>query len=292
MGEGWSDYFALMMTTNWATAKLKDSSKPRPIGNYASGLDSTYGGIRVYPYCKNFSVDPWTYDSLQKDTSIHEYNVLTHPEVIYYTGELWCSTLWDMTWDLIKAEGINKTFLKPAVAGGNTTAMKLVMEGLKLQKCSPGCLDGRNAILKADTVLFGASHSAIIWKAFARRGMGYSAIEGLTTKIKDGHGAYNLPPGVSLQSSSTTVVAEDASRSSKPEITIGPNPTRDYLMVTIPGNKNKLNVQLMSNNGAIVGTYVVTNESLKIDVSKLAGGAYNLLITGDDYTSRFKVIVQ
>ncbi|MBV9963472.1 MAG: M36 family metallopeptidase [Parafilimonas sp.] len=291
MGEGWSDYYALMMTTNWATAKLSDSSKPRPIGNYASGLDSTYGGIRVYPYSKNFSVDPWTYDSLQKDTSIHEYNAVSHPEVIYYTGELWCSTLWDMTWDLIKAEGINKTFLKPTVAGGNTTAMKLVMQGLKLQKCSPGCLDGRDAILKADTALFSASHSALIWKAFARRGMGYSAVEGSSAKIKDGHGAYDLPPGVSLQSTST-VVAEDATRSIKPEVTIGPNPTRDYLMVNIPGNKEKLNVQLMNNNGAVVGAYVVTNDNLKIDVSKLAGGVYNLLISGSDYTSKFKVIVQ
>jgi len=291
MGEGWSDYFALMMTTDWANAKKTDSTKPRPIGNYAAGLDSTYGGIRVYPYSKSFAIDPWTYDSLRLDTSIHEYNVITHPEVIYYTGELWCSTLWDLTWDLIKVEGFNRNFFNASNPGGNTTAMRLVMQGMKLQKCSPGCLDARDAILKADTILYGAAHTPTIWKVFARRGMGYGALQGSNNKIKDGKGSYKLPPGVSLQPSSG-VIAEQATRNVNPGITVGPNPTKDYLIVNIPGNKDKLNVQLMSNNGTVVGNYVVTNDNLRIDVSKLAGGVYNLLITGEKYTSRFKVVIQ
>jgi hypothetical protein len=256
------------------------------------GFDSTFGGIRTYPYSKKFSIDPWTYDSLQLDPDIHEYNVLTHPEVIYYTGELWCSTLWDLTWDLIKAEGINKTFFKSTVAGGNTTAMKLVVQGMKLQKCSPGCLDARNAILKADTVLYGASHSAIIWKAFARRGMGYSAVQGSNLKIKDGHGAYDLPPGV-LPSAETEAVTEtQLNQQSKPVITVSPNPTKDYLLVSIPGNTHKLTIQLLSNSGAPAGIYSTTTDNLKIDVSKLSAGVYNLLITGETYTSKFKVVVQ
>jgi hypothetical protein len=292
MGEGWSDYFALMMTTNWATAKQGDSAKPRPIGNYAFGLDSTYGGIRTYPYSKNFSIDPWTYDSLRLDTSIHEYNAVTHPEVIYYTGELWCSTLWDMTWNLIKTEGINKTFFKTAVAGGNKTAMQLVMQGLKLQKCSPGCIDGRNAILQADTVLYGGIHGLEIWKAFARRGMGYSAVQGSNQKIKDGHGAYDLPPGLLASPQSDAVAETQVSQHSKPLITVSPNPTKDNLTVSIPGNTQKLTVQLMSNNGALIGNYVLNGDNLKIDVSKLSAGIYNLLITGETYTSKFKVVVQ
>jgi hypothetical protein len=79
---------------------------------------------------------------------------------------------------------------------------------------------------------------------------------------------------------------------SKPIITVSPNPTKDNLTVSIPGNTQKLTVQLMSNNGALIGTYVLMNDILKIDVSKLSAGVYNLLITGETYTSKFKVVVQ
>ncbi len=291
-GEGWSDYFALMMTTNWKTAKVSDSSKPRTIGNYAAGLDTTYGGIRIYPYSKLFSIDPWTYDSLRLDTSIHEYNANTNPGAIYYTGELWCSTLWDMTWNLIKTEGINKTFFKATVAGGNTTAMKLVIQGMKLQKCSPGCIDARNAILDADTLLYGGSHGSEIWKAFARRGMGYSATQGSNQKIKDGMGAYNLPPGVT-NPKSNKVIADKLPDAFKQTLAqVSPNPTKDHVTITIPGNTAQLNVQLLSNTGAVLGNYTLNGASLNIDVSKLSAGIYNILITGENLSSKYKLVVQ
>ena len=35
MGEGWSDYYSLMATQDWATAQLNDGfDKPRGIGTY------------------------------------------------------------------------------------------------------------------------------------------------------------------------------------------------------------------------------------------------------------------
>jgi extracellular elastinolytic metalloproteinase len=40
------------------------------------------------------------------------------------------------------------------VHGGNVRALKLVIEGLKQQPCNPGFLDGRNAILKADSIIY------------------------------------------------------------------------------------------------------------------------------------------
>lgn len=289
MGEGWSDYFALMMTTDWNTATLADSSAPRPIGNYALGLTPSYGGIRVHPYSKLFSIDPWTYDVLKTDTSIHEYNATSNPGAVYYTGELWCSTLWDLTWDLCKAEGINKTFFNATKAGGNTTAMKLVMQGMKLQKCSPGCLDGRDAILKADTALYGASHSAIIWKAFARRGMGYSAKQGLNTKIKDGTAAYNLPPGVSLQPENNT---EAQAAVTKAVVRVSPNPASNNVNVFIPGNTKQLTVRLMNNNGALLGTYSLSGESLNMDVSKYSAGVYNILVTGENTDIKYRLVIQ
>ncbi|MDX1390608.1 MAG: M36 family metallopeptidase, partial [Acidobacteriota bacterium] len=51
----------------------------------------------------------------------------------------------------------------------------LVVEALASTPCQPTMLDGRDAILAADTVLFGSAHHQVIWNAFASRGMGENA---------------------------------------------------------------------------------------------------------------------
>lgn len=210
MGEGWSDYFGLMMTTDWATATVNDGTLPRPIGNYASGLTTDYTGIRYYPYSTDFEYDPWTFDSLKTNSDVPENqclgSLLLGNNALYYIGEIWASTLWDMTWDLSKAYGINTNFGNNTntEAGGNTIAMNLVMQGMKLQKCNPGCVDGRDAILKADTLLYGGKYSPIIWKAFARRGLGVGASQGSSCKAKDVTGSYAVPAALPVTFGSFT----------------------------------------------------------------------------------------
>ncbi|SOD82147.1 Fungalysin metallopeptidase (M36) [Spirosoma fluviale] len=51
-GEGWSDYLALMLTTDWASlsATVASANKPRGIGTYALGQSTTGSGIRPYRY--------------------------------------------------------------------------------------------------------------------------------------------------------------------------------------------------------------------------------------------------
>ncbi len=138
MGEGWSDYMALMMTTDWTTATTTDGALPRAIGNYAAGLPVTGAGIRIYPYTTIQSINPWTYDSLATSSYMTE---------VHNVGEPWCDMLWDMTWSLINSAGINRNFFNANGAGGNSVALKLVMQGLKLQPCAVGFVTGRNAIL-------------------------------------------------------------------------------------------------------------------------------------------------
>ena len=173
-GEGWSDYFALMVTTNWATATVNDGVLPRPIGNYISGKDITGSGIRTYPYSTNMGINPWTYAMLSGSGG-----------EVHRVGEIWCAALWDMTWEMISIDGINPNLFNPLITAGNTAALKLVIEGMRLQPCSPGFIDSRNAILKADTLLFGGKYSCVIWKAFAKRGMGINALQGSSRYITD-----------------------------------------------------------------------------------------------------------
>lgn len=183
MGEGWSDYLALMVTTDWSKAQPGDSSKARAIGAYAMGQDANGSGFRVHPYSTNMSINPWTYDLLATSTGGEPHNI----------GEIWCTVLWDMTWNIIRRDGINANIYNANGVGGNSVALKLVMEGMKLQKCSPGFVDGRDAILKADTLLYGGKYSCAIWQAFAKRGMGVNASEGSSDNYTDQVTDYHIP---------------------------------------------------------------------------------------------------
>ncbi len=180
--EGWSDYFGLMMTQDWANTNMADSAKGRTIGTYVFGEAATAGGIRTYPYSTNMTVDPHTYKDLLSNGEVH------------YIGEVWCSALWDMTWAIIKQEGsINTNIYDAAGSGGNVMALQLVIEGEKLQPCSPGFLDARDAILAADSILFNNRHKCAIWNVFARRGMGISAVQGSSDNTSDGTAAFDVP---------------------------------------------------------------------------------------------------
>ncbi len=174
MGEGWSDYNALMLTTDWKTATVNDGAKPHPIGTYVYGQPANGAGIRTYPYSTDTTIDKLTYATL-----------VTNPET-HFVGEIWCTMLWDMTWNIIQMDGIINTNIYDAnAAGGNSVALKLVYEGMKLQPCYPGFIDGRNAILKADTLLYNGKYSCAIWKAFTGRGLGVSASQGSSLTVGD-----------------------------------------------------------------------------------------------------------
>lgn len=156
MGEGWSDWWALVLTTESNDV----SDAPRPIGAYANGG----ANIRLHPYSTDMAVNPWTYDDLNRLSEEHDI------------GEVWCAVLWDLYWLLVEKHGFDPDVYSGT--GGNNVALQLVMDGLKLQPCNPSFLDGRDAILLADVVNNGGENTCEIWEAFARRGMGEDAEDG------------------------------------------------------------------------------------------------------------------
>ncbi|MBK8504142.1 MAG: M36 family metallopeptidase [Saprospiraceae bacterium] len=177
MGEGWSDYFSLMF-------QLKPGdlpTDPNGIGTYVLNNSPQGDGIRAFPYSTDLTMNPFT------------YNDIAGAGIPHGVGSVWCTMLWDMTWNLIEKYGYEPDIY--ATTGGNGIAMKLVMEGLKLQPCTPGFVDGRNAILKADTIVFAAANSCEIWRAFARRGLGLGASQGQDTSVVDGTESYAIPAG-------------------------------------------------------------------------------------------------
>lgn len=174
MGEGWSDYYALMLTQDWANSNVNTGfNSPRGLGTYAFRQGPNDLGIRSQKYTTNFAINNLVYAA-------------TIPTEVHDRGEIWCAVLWDMTWNIIQqVNSINPNIYNATGGGGNTIALKLVTEGLKLQPCGPGFIDGRNAILQADQLLYGGAYSCAIKEAFRRRGMGPLASQGSATSVAD-----------------------------------------------------------------------------------------------------------
>lgn len=172
-GEGWSDWFALAMTTNSSNF----AAQGRGIGTYAAGQPTTGGGIRTWPYSRDMNVNPHTYADINSESVPHG------------VGSVFCVTIWDMYWNLVDEYGFDEDLYSGT--GGNNMAMQLVLDGLKLQSCNPTFLDARDAILEADIVNYDGANQCLIWETFARRGIGFSAEPG-------GVEAFDLPDACNL----------------------------------------------------------------------------------------------
>jgi len=181
MGEGWSDWFGLMLTIEPGQV----GGGFRGIGTYSSNQPTNGPGIRPAPYSTSFGVNPYTYGDS------NNANQLSQPHGV---GFVFGTVLWDLTWALIdQYGGVADPDLYNGT-GGNNIAMDLVIEGLKIQPCNPGMIDGRDAIIAADQLLYGGMHRCLIWNAFANRGFGFSANQGSSNSRTDQTEAFDLPP--------------------------------------------------------------------------------------------------
>jgi hypothetical protein len=178
MGEGWSDFFGVALTMR----KGDDGATPRGIGNYVIYNDSRQDrGIRPTAYSTDMSVNPTTYDHIKRLIAPHG------------VGYAWNTMLYDMYWNLVDKHGFNADVAGDWTTGGNNLAIQLVMDGMKIQDCMPGFVDGRDAILDADTALTGGKNQCEIWRAFARRGLGVDADQGTSASKTDGEEGFKLP---------------------------------------------------------------------------------------------------
>lgn len=180
MGEGWSDWFGLMLTIEPGD----QGPDRRGIGTFAIDEPTTGNGIRPAPYTTNTAINSFTYGSTNNTGLVSQPHGL---------GFVFATALWDLTWALIDDYGGTPDPDVYNGTGGNNIAMQLVIEGLKLQPCNPGMIDGRDAILAADQALYNGAHQCLIWEVFADRGFGYSASQGSPFSRTDQVEAFDLP---------------------------------------------------------------------------------------------------
>jgi len=176
MGEGWSDFFTVALTVD----EDDNPTDPRGIGAYVTREDIDGRGIRNFPYSTDMDVNPQTYEDIILS------GTAPHP-----LGEIWNTMLWDLYWALVGEYGFDPDV--KTGTGGNNIAIQLVMEGMALQACSPGFVDGRDAILAADSVLYDGVNQCLIWDVFARRGLGVDADQGRTDTRRDAKENFDTP---------------------------------------------------------------------------------------------------
>lgn len=180
MGEGWSDWFGLTFTTHASDT----ATTRRGVGAYVSFEPADGDGIRPTPYTTDMTINPSTY------ASVADVENISRPHGI---GYVWNTMLWEVYWNLVDRYGYNPDIYGPWSSGGNNLALQLVMDGMKMQPCRPGFVDGRNGILAADSALTGGRHQCEIWRGFAKRGLGASASQGDPNNRSGGTQAFDLP---------------------------------------------------------------------------------------------------
>ena len=179
MGEAWSDYYAMDYLVHKGlvhdTAKAGQVFEGKylmagkapfrtmaidcPVGSKAPGCLSGFDGV---------SQGGYTYG---------DFPTITGGPEVHGSGEVWAQTLWDL----------RKAF-------GHKVADTLITRGMSLSANDPDMLDMRNAIVRADLVAYGRSHTKQIWKIFAHRGMGFYAGSVDSADAHPGQDFHTPPP--------------------------------------------------------------------------------------------------
>jgi hypothetical protein len=164
LNEGWSDWWSLMLLQQSAS----ETTTGRALSTYLRGQNQSGSGIRDFRY--DYDITSQTFETFLQygpapDQSFEEHD----------SGTRWAATLWDLNHLLIQKYGFDPNVYDSTSPAGNIRALQLVMTALSLQPANPSFIEARDAILLADTLLYGGVDHDAIWEAMARRGLGFGA---------------------------------------------------------------------------------------------------------------------
>lgn len=186
LGEGWSDFHALLMMVKEADAQVPANANFT--GTYASSgyvedgpqipgvtmSNAYYYGDRRYPYSSNLSKNPLTFQHIQTTQSLPA----SPPPLfsgdnaeVHNTGEVWTSMLWGCYSSLLR-DTSRLTF-----AQAQDRMKRYLIASYKLTPVNPTLIEARDALFAA----IGAGDAAdlaVCMAAFAQRGAGIGAVSG------------------------------------------------------------------------------------------------------------------
>lgn len=245
MGEGWSDWAGLVLSLEPGD----QGGDKRGIGTFALYQETDGQGIRRYPYSTDMSISPLTYSAVPSSAIPHG------------VGEVWSNMIWDLHWAMIEKYGYDADINNPN--SGNFRAMQLVVDGMKMQPCNPGFIDGRDAIMMADIINYNGADTCLISSVFARRGLGYLASQGESSSAGDGIENFDPIPTcikelkIKKVTSTPTITPGD---NVSFEITVTNHKDEEAANVVVTDElPNGLTLVSASNGGTVVGGKVTWN---------------------------------
>ncbi|RKP36809.1 peptidase M36, partial [Dimargaris cristalligena] len=181
LSEGWSDWVATVLqvrpypSSSTAVFIPTHLDQVVVVGAYVTGKPTK--GIRTHPYTTNMATNPTTYAWLNR----------ANYKEIHSMGEVWTQMLYEVFWNFVGQHGFNTNWFSGDPSAGNTLALQLVIDALKLQPCFPEFISARDAILQAEKQRTMGTNRCLIWKGFAKRGLGEGAKRENDTYIESFH---------------------------------------------------------------------------------------------------------
>ncbi|KAJ3363223.1 Fungalysin/Thermolysin Extracellular metalloproteinase 5 [Allomyces arbusculus] len=192
MGEGWGDVFGMVANTFKADS---DRNAAWGLGAYVLGNTA---GIRTYPYSSNTQTCPNLYSYLSKP----DY------DEVHMAGEIWASMLIEVYFNFVDELGYGDLF-SASTSKGNSLFLRILFDALKIQPCNPTFVEARDALISAEQQLTKGAYKCLIWKGFAKRGLGSKAVK---AKYVD---SFDLPAECSGPSSSTSTTGTKTTTTTK-----------------------------------------------------------------------------
>jgi hypothetical protein len=279
MGEGWSDWFALMLQIKPGDV----GTSKRGIGTFVSMQPTDGLGIRDYPYSTDRNINPMTYVQTNNYQYVDKDGVQqTRPHGV---GAVWTTVLWDLTWAYINKYGYDDN--KYTGVGGNNKLMRIVLDGIKLMPCSPTFVSARDAIIAADQAITGGKDYCMIWGVFAARGLGVNASAG------DGNIGNDQVEDFTTPAAGPNCVLAVNDFESNEGMSVYPNPSRGQVNLQINQYVGKVTIQIINISGRVVLKF--KNEEFNtlktLDLSRLPKGVYILKANGDNLNFSEKIIL-
>ena len=274
-GEGWSDWFAMMLTI-----KPGDSGDDaRAAVTYSLGQPYDGPGLpdRPFRYSTDMTENPLTYGDTNNPSLVQPHGI----------GSVWATILWDLAWAYIDKYGYDEDLFNGI--GGNNKVMQIVTDGLKLQPCGTGFVQSRDALLAADTALTGGEDQCLIWEVFANRGVGLNASQGGAFSRTDQVENFDLPPDTDPTLANCTSLSVDEFNEN--DYKIYPNPANNNVFIKTNKNFGEVIMTLVDLNGRVVYSQKanLTNE-VQLNISNLQSGLYILNIKGEAINTNDKII--
>ena len=288
MGEGWSDFLALMMTNQPGDT----ASVPRGVGTFSSAEATNGLGIRPAKYSPNFTINNYTYGRTNgmsfSDGSSNVHSI----------GFVWATMLWDLHWKYVEKYGYSSD-VTANPNSGSARVLQLVTDAMKVTACSPTFIDGRDAILQAELSTTEGTDKCMIWGVFAKRGLGVKASAGLKKSITPVNST-NMIAALNDQVEDFTYPAECSSSLSSEEVTLNkevqiyPNPAKNEIF--IKSNSLAIGETIISVYDSTGKLVISEKKNLKsqntVDTSRLSNGIY--IIKGEGIGVNFsqKIIIE